>query len=146
MSFICNVQQALDRFAPGMECQVEETPVDRQKKLTPQCKVSFHRFFRAHVDVGPILTIGADFQHGEIEGTIGIANLLKSREKSRIGPEEKIVSIPADHERRPKRLIPSPQTAPREMPGWGGRNVDVLIQRSGLPPVQLRNPRPGHTP
>ncbi len=85
-----------------MKREVERAPVNRHEKFAAQQVVSVQGVVRAHVNVGPLLTVSAYFKHGEIERAEALANFTKAVfERAGICAEEDVVRRRFDCECRP---------------------------------------------
>lgn len=141
---VLDCEDSLDRLGPGVESEVEESPVDgHEQAVAAHCAKGAHSSMRAHVDFAPEGVRCADFKHCEIEGAKLPSDLRKAVPFSRVGTVVDTVRRSAESEGCPQSLKPVEETAAGEMAGGQGRdgygaNSDVAG------PVERRAAGSGH--
>ncbi len=104
---------ALNRLVPGVERKVERSPVNGHEKFAAQQLVRVQGVIRAHMDVGPLLTVGAYFEQGEIKRTEALADFAKAIfERAGIGAEVDVMGWRLYGEGRPECFIAIKCAAP----------------------------------
>lgn len=88
----------IEWLLPAMQAQIESAIVDRQQPGGLQVVESLHCLFRLHMNVRPLLVVGARLEQGYDERTIFGGDLLEAGEVAGIATEEEVVRIPKRRE------------------------------------------------
>ena len=127
---------ALERFPPGVQPEIECAVVDRNQPSAVQVEECLNSFLGLHVDIRPLGVVGTGFQQRDIEGSVFGAYLFESRKIARVATEENPQVLVQYHPGRPQGLVPVPHAAPRKV--LRGRGDEThSVQLALLPPVEL---------
>ena len=118
--------------------------MDGKKKPATDRLVDANRLLRIQMDVRPVLSIGPDLDHAEVEGAILLTDERDSREEARVAAVEYTVARPGDHPRRPQRLV-ALEHPPRIMSRRRSDDSHLADMRR-VRPIEFRNPAARYAP
>jgi hypothetical protein len=85
---------ALDGLTPGVEGEVEESPVDWHEKAgCAEFLEGLGCAVGAHVDGFPVFVVGSNFEHGQVKGTVLFADFSEARPEAGVGSVIDVVVV-----------------------------------------------------